>query len=390
VIAKKPDDYIHKAIFHYAYTPPHGNRTPQISFYDIEAANASPSANKEAWVQLPGYPGGYRLEFFFDVYDLRNERLHTDPPDVLDICGYNGWPDECPVPNGFDACIDTEFGYFAGARPMPVQDGALVPPHRELYVKIRSELGVPLTAATVAHGVYKPGSICDDPGKVVVQGPYFERLDLDSNRTAGSLLTLQSGDPKHVLCFTITATDGYSRSLVSKPFTLIVGGEEFGCGAQALSLIVVVRLIDQRIWRVTPLEGIRVVLRNSTGAELENLTGPSGTTGFWLLVWPSPPDCRGEVFTIGGYRGGEVAEHREELPNRAREVSGNYTFYLDFVVTPESRPTQESTDPNYFAWMAAGLLGFIGLFAPLASRHFLEKRRREELKRSEKEARFKL
>jgi len=390
VVASKPDDFVRLAILHYAYTIPHGNRTPSISYYDLQMQNVSNAANKEAWIELPGYLGGTRIELFVDVYDLKNERLHSDPQ-FLDICGYDGWPDSCPVPTGFDDCIATEFGYYAGARPVLVADGGQVPAYGLLFVKMTSMLGVPMSTASIIYGFYEPGSRCDEPGKVVVTGPYYESVEVGRpNRTTATLSSLSTSEAKLVLCFTLTATDHYARTLVSDHYTLVTWDGPIQCGHQVLTLTVVVQVFDERISKATALEGVKVTISNSSGYEIENYTSPTGRASFWTVTILLPPSCDSEVWTIRASYRGAIVELREKLPNREREASGNYTFYLSFVISAQHHPAQEAADPGYFAWMAAGLLGFIAIFAPLASRHFVEKRRREELKRTEKEMRFEI
>lgn len=390
VVARKPDDFVRLAILHYAYTIPHANRTPAISYYDLQMQNVSNVGNKEAWVGLPGYPGGTRIELFVDVYDLKNERLHSDPQ-FIDVCGYNGWPDECPAPSGFDVCIDLEFGYFAGARPVILKDRDEIPQYTPAFVRMFSRFDVPISSASIIYGLYKPGSDCDDSAKVPEIGPNSESIQVERpNRTKAIIDTLSSSESGLVFCFTLTVSDGYARTLVSRAYTMVTSDRPVECGTQSFVLTVVVRVVDQRIDRVSSLEGVRVTVRNSSGYEIENLTGPAGTAEFWIIYVFLPFSCESDTWTISAYLGGAVSEVRERLPNREREETGNYTFYLTFVITAEHHPQQESADPGYFTWMAAGLLGFIAIFAPLATRHFIEKRRREELKRSEKEQRFKL
>ncbi|HLF07128.1 MAG TPA: hypothetical protein VI893_08175 [Thermoplasmata archaeon] len=398
IIAKKPDDFIRKGIFHYRYKTPYQPWNPIVSFYDLDAQNVSNAANKEAWVELFGYLGGTLIEFFWDVYDLKNERLHSDVPPTcpphqpsegcLEISGNKTWPDQCPVPTGFAECVDINFGYFQGVVKQPLSDGDNVPQVANVWVNVTTKFQTPMAAATINYGLYESAGTCGDPGKVVKYGPNFEAMVLDRPvRINASIDTLSTSEPGLDLCFNVTATDIYQRPLISPTYTLHTSDEEVGQAIWTGRFMVVVYFINESFGKnqILYLPAVRVEFTNASGLKHENYTDSIGIAYSDLLVYKGQ-----DTWTISAFYQGAISEIREKLPNRDRESTGNYTFYLPFSRKDIPAPRQEDVDQNYFAFMAAGILGFLAIFAPLSGRHFMEKRRREELKRQEKETRFKL
>ena len=128
-----------------------------------------------------------------------------------------------------------------------------------------------------------------------------------------------------------------------------------------------------------------VAFRNSSGAVTVAETDAAG-----LAYSPRIVTYGSQTWEVTVTYLGETLHIRITVPDRERERTGNYTFYLEFVSPASRYPTQESADPGYFVWMAAGLIGFVSVVAPVAARHSMEKRRREELRRQEKESRFRL
>jgi len=377
------DDILQAAILYYKYKIPYQNWQPDIDWFSIRMINDTSSNNKAAWWDMHNWKGGTKLQVWFEAYDPQSNRLKS-PVYTIEVSGNDTWVPECEVPFGFTDCIETHFGFINEGWPQEVEDGGKVPSYAKIFVDIISIRGLdPLKPTSIRSAVVK--FWYTDKNGEKIQGPFSVFMDpMDDKRTNMSTEQLYTSDPDQFLYFNISAADMYDRILISPDFKLEVSGEDFSKPNVPIWMNVVVIFKDDVHGTVKPLQGIEVTFSNSSGASVRNITDAQGKASYFTYQQGR------DTWTMSAVYKHVRKEVRDILPNATRIRKSNFTYYIYFVQKDIPAPFQEDVDENYFLYAGIGIAGMILICAPISARHFMEKKRREEIKRMEKEARFKI
>jgi hypothetical protein len=373
------DDVLDTALLYYKYKIPYQDWQPSIDWFSLRMTNDSNSKNKVSFHGMHDWIGGVRLQFWFEAYDPQHNRLRS-PYYGLEVSGNDSWT--CDVPNGWADCISTDHGYLIDGIPVHVDTGGQLPQFSKIYVDIQSIRGMdPLRNTSIKSAIMRYWYEDKDGNRI--NGPYNDIMDpQDANRTMMSTDQPFTSDPEQYFVFNVSASDMYDRVLISPDYRFFVNGTA-SPPLVPIWINVVVTYVDKERGKVTPLQGIEVTFTNST-CSVTNITDSQGKASYFTYQYGK------DTWTMSATYNREPLSVRDILPNRTRVKTNNFTYYLTFKTDPNRPPTQEDVDPNYFLYIGIGLVGFITVAAPMNARYFMEKRRREELKRIEKEARFKI
>lgn len=377
------DDILKTGMLYYKYKIPYQSWQPDIDWYSLKMINDTNQNNKMASWDMHNWKGGTKVMVWFEAYDPQNNRLKS-PVYTIEVSGNDTWVPECEIPIGYDDCIETHFGFINEGWPQEVEDGGKVPSYAKIYIDIISIHGIdPLKPTGIRSALVRYWY--EDKTGNKINGPFTAMMDaLDDNRTNLSTEQLYTSDADQFLRFNISAYDMYDRGLISHDFSLEVSGENFSKPNVPVWMNVVVQFKDDVHGTVTPLQGIEVSFSNSTGAVVKNVTDSQGKASYFTYQ-------RGrDTWTMSAIFKHILHEIRDILPNATRIRKSNYTYYIFFEQKEIPAPFQEDVDENFYLYAGIGITGMIIICAPISARHFMEKKRRDEIKKMEKEARFKI
>jgi hypothetical protein len=257
-----------------------------------------------------------------------------------------------------------------------------VPNYTKIYVDIASIRGIdPSRPTAIKAGVVTYWF--ENANREKINGPFTAKMGMMNGQVTNMTTDkLYTSEPDQYLRFNVSAFDMYDRALVSEDFVIHVNRTVVRIKVPVI-MNVVVRFVDDTRGKSYPLQGIEVTFTNSTGS-VKVITDSQGKASY------STYQMGKDTWTMSVVYKRVLKEVRDILPNATRVRGSNYTYYITFYAYDTLAPTQEDVDANYFLYFGIGLAGFIAVGAPLNARYFMEKRRRDELKRVEKEARFKI
>jgi len=375
------DDILKTGMLYYKYMVPYGEWNPAIDWFSLTMINDTKVNNKMAWWDMHNWKGGTYVWVWFEAYDPQNNRLKS-PIYNITVSGNDAWV--CEVPTGYEDCVETHFGFINEGWPEEVQNEEKVPSYAKIYVDAISIKGIDpvkptsIKAARVTYWF-------ENAQSVKIAGPYSATMDpIDDNRTNMSTEQLYTSDADQYLLFNVSAYDMYDRGLRSPNYRLQVSGENFSKPMVPIWMNVVVLFKDDVHGVTTPLQGIKVTFSNSSGAAVENVTDAAGKASYFTYQKGK------DTWTMSAIYKRVTSEVRDILPNATRIRKSNFTYYITFRQKDIPVPFQEDVDENYFVYAGIGIVGVIIICAPISARHFMEKKRRDEIKRMEKESRFKI